>query len=44
MKLPNAAHAIVPERKVTLYLLNPAHPIGGSKATFFLHFGFTAGQ
>ena len=44
MKLPNAEHATVPERKVTLYLLNPAHPAGGSKATFFLHFGFTAGQ
>ena len=44
MKLPNAEHAIIPERKVTLYLLNPAHPAGGSKAAFFLHFGFTVGQ
>ena len=41
MKLPNAASASVPERKVTHYLLNPAHPAGGSKATFFLRFGFT---
>ena len=41
MKLPNADQAIVPERKVTLYLLNPAHPVGGSKAAFFLRFGFT---
>jgi hypothetical protein len=31
----------VPERKVTHYLLNPAHPAGGSKASFFLRFGFT---
>ncbi len=44
MKLPNAEQAIVPERKVTLYLLNPAHPVGGSKAAFFLCFGFTAGE
>ena len=42
MKLPNAALAEVPERKVTQYLLNPAHPAGGSKAAFFLRFGFTA--
>ena len=41
MKLPNAELAIVPERKVTHYLLNPAHPAGGSKAWFFLRFGFT---
>lgn len=31
----------MPERKVTHYLLNPAHPAGGSKAGFFLRFGFT---
>ena len=42
MKLPNAEQATVPERKVTLYLLNPAHPAGGSKAAFFLRFGFAA--
>jgi hypothetical protein len=41
MKLPNAQSATVPERKVTHYLLNPAHPAGGSKAAFFLRFGFT---
>jgi hypothetical protein len=44
MKLPNAEHAIVQERKVTHYLLNRAHPIGGAKATFFLHHGFTLEQ
>ena len=26
---------------MTHYLLNPAHPAGGSKAAFFLRFGFT---
>jgi hypothetical protein len=41
MKLPNAQLATVPERKVTHYLLNPAHPAGGGKASFFLRFGFT---
>lgn len=41
MKLPNAQSATVPERKVTHYLLNPAHPAGGSKAWFFLRFCFT---
>ena len=42
MKLPNANLAFVPERKITHYLLNPAHPVGGSKARFFLRFGFKA--
>ena len=41
MKLPDAESATVPERKVTHYLLNPAHAAGGSKAAFFLRFGFT---
>ncbi|HKQ38822.1 MAG TPA: hypothetical protein VJ063_12145 [Verrucomicrobiae bacterium] len=41
MKLPNAHFAFVPELKITGYLLNPAHPAGGSKAAFFLRFGFT---
>ncbi len=44
MKLPNAELAVVPERKVTHYLLNPAHPAGGSKAWFFLRFGFTVAE
>jgi hypothetical protein len=44
MKLPNSELATVPERKVTHYLLNPAHPAGGSKAWFFLRFGFTVGE
>jgi len=40
MKLPNSELAEVSERKITHYLLNSAHPAGGSKAAFFLHFGF----
>jgi hypothetical protein len=44
MKLPNAELATVTERKVTHYLLNSAHPAGGSKAWFFLQFGFTAAE
>lgn len=42
MKLPQAKSATVPERKITHYLLNPAHPVGGNKAAFFLRFGFTS--
>lgn len=41
MKLPNVNRAIVPEHKLTHYLLNPTHPVGGGKASFFLRFGFT---
>lgn len=44
MNLPNAECATVPKRKITHYLLNPAHPVGGSKAIFFLRFGFTAAR
>ncbi len=44
MKLPNAELATVPERKITLYLLNRAHPVGGSKASFFLQHGFMLDQ
>ena len=44
MKLPNAQQAVVPERKLVAYLLNPAHPAGGSKAQFFLRFGFSAAR
>jgi len=44
MKLPNSIWATVPEKKITHYLLNPAHPAGGSKAVFFLRFGFSVPQ
>jgi len=41
MYLPNRHLAFVTEDKVVEYLLNPAHKIGGSKARFFLAFGFS---
>jgi hypothetical protein len=42
MKLRNVDSEVVPERKITHYLLNPAHTVGGSKAAFFLAAGFSA--
>ena len=42
MKLPNLAGAIVPQVKLTDYLLCPAHPYGRHKAAFFNRLGFTA--
>ena len=44
MKLPNADSATIAEEKIVRYLLNPGHPAGGSKAAFFLRFGFTVGE
>ena len=40
MKLPNAERAVVPERKITHYLLSTAHRDGRHKAEFFRSFGF----
>ena len=40
-KLPNAARAIVPQPKITRYLLDLTSEGGRSKAEFFLGFGFT---
>jgi hypothetical protein len=44
MKLPNVEQAIVPQAKITTYLLNETHPEGGGKALFFIHFGFSVAQ
>lgn len=41
-ELPNAACAVVEEKKIVEYLLNLAHPDGGPKAKFFLARGFSA--
>jgi hypothetical protein len=41
MKIPYASSAVVSDRKITGYLLNPAHPVGGSKALFFIRHGFS---
>ena len=38
--LPNPDRAIVEERRVREYLLNPGHPNGGPKARFFIARGF----
>jgi hypothetical protein len=40
VKLPNAAHAVVEESKITDYLLAFDHPEGSGKAEFFSSFGF----
>ena len=40
MTVPNATEAVVPPEKLTAYLLNLAHPVGGSKARFFRAHGF----
>jgi hypothetical protein len=41
MTLPGAERAFVDPRKVRDYLLDPAHPVGYSKARFFGALGFT---
>lgn len=43
MKLPNAHLAVVDQRKIAEYLLNPSHPDNGGKAPFFAAMGFTVG-
>ena len=40
VNLPNAHLALVEREKITDYLLNPAHPDNGGKASFFLSLGF----
>ena len=44
MKLPNHEHALVPEQKITTYLLSFVHRDGRSKALFFTLFGFSANE
>ncbi|MBI3537287.1 MAG: hypothetical protein HY070_07020 [Chloroflexi bacterium] len=41
MKLENFKRAIVPQRKITAYLLSPTHRDGKSKQAFFTRFGFS---
>ena len=40
MKLPHFDRAVVPQEKITRYLLSPTHRVGKSKAAFFEAFGF----
>lgn len=39
--LPNYEWALVPQAKITAYLLAFNHEDGRGKARFFMHFGFT---
>ena len=41
MKLPNYEQAVLPERKITAYLLSSTHPDGRDKEKFFTAFGFS---
>jgi hypothetical protein len=38
--LPNVEAVVIPTEKVRDYLLDLGHADGGSKAKFFIHFGF----
>lgn len=42
MTLPNAEDVVVPEAKITHYLLAETHPTGRGKAQFFVSLGFRA--
>jgi len=42
MSIPGAADANVSQEKLTSYLLNLTHPIGGSKARWFYSLGYSA--
>ena len=44
MQLPSVTEAEVPEAKIVLYLLNPNHRSGKSKANFFFARGFATEQ
>ncbi len=41
MRLPNLEQALVPQAKITDYLLSTTHEDGKHKAAFFMQFGFT---
>lgn len=40
MPIPNAQSAFIPPGKLTQYLLNVTHPVGSSKARWFLSLGY----
>jgi hypothetical protein len=42
MPIPNANAAFVPGEKLTAYLLNEQHPVGKSKARWFVSLGYDA--
>ncbi len=41
MKLPKNREVIVPERKITEYLLSASHPVGKAKAGYFRGLGYS---
>lgn len=41
IKLPRSNEAVVPERKITHYLLSEARPVGRAKAKFFRELGYS---
>jgi hypothetical protein len=44
MPIPDADSAVVPSAKITDYLLNLSHPVGGPKARWFLALGYKLDQ
>ena len=40
MPIPNSESAFIPTEKIGNYLLNLAHPVGGSKARWFISLGY----
>ncbi len=44
MKLPSYEQAVVPEQKITRYLLSESSHEGRSKAAFFASFGFSVAE
>lgn len=40
MPIPNAESAFIPPEKLSAYLLNLAHPVGGPKARWFISLGY----
>lgn len=40
MKIPGSRQAVIPEAKLTDYLLSESHPVGKSKARFLRTLGF----
>lgn len=42
MNLPHASAVVIPEEKITGYLLSPTHRDGRHKAAFFSSLGFSA--
>jgi hypothetical protein len=42
MQLPHVDQAVIPQPKLTAYLLSPFHQRGKAKAAFFARLGYTA--